>query len=589
MRRLGIPVIAGLVAALVVAPAQAGLVPGSEGAGTRYGAVEFPEDEHQHLDGWDYWWGAADLLTEAGNRYTVGIAFVSFNGVGITGHQIFPRQGPYAGRSIMTPDGPAEWGHPGETPPGRFVRKMSVYVPGVSDLLKYETLDASSGLKDIGRWERTSLERETYHLRIDNDAAKVHPRLTGEPETVRAVLDLTAGMQSPPLLAGGTGNWWYGIPQAHGYPSRSFQYMQAAATLNGTLTLEQPDGSVLTETVVPVGSTLVMVHEYDATPEDLPVGLARAEATQLHPRYAQYYEGGMPWELIFLDLKNGAQLMLAVLAFHEASNGTLQPLLAPDQFTYRVLATLRLQSGESVPLDDDIRVEHLSYRTIVGKVPTFMVQTLGLWTQAWEYRVSYPGGAVTVPDGTQVVVPSFDLGVAPQFAKDEPAVDDRGNRLTQRVPFVAGGCYDGSAVEGFGWSEVIINWYGYEDRDPWFTGGAPPVGCGSESNPPAPEPPAPPVQPPPNLAPQGCVASSPGSAPTCEYDAAVAGGISGYGSEPGGWTVTVARPDRADPIVVTSFGGAENYPCGTIRPGDHVIAEARPGSGVATGNPGICY
>jgi hypothetical protein len=32
-------------------------------AATRYGFVTFPEDEHQHLDGWDYWWGAADLVT----------------------------------------------------------------------------------------------------------------------------------------------------------------------------------------------------------------------------------------------------------------------------------------------------------------------------------------------------------------------------------------------------------------------------------------------------------------------------------------------------------------------------------------------
>ena len=94
-------------------------------------------------------------------------------------------------------------------------------------------------------------------------------------------------------------------------------------------------------------------------------------------------------------------------------------------------------------------------------------------------------------------------------------------------------------------------------------------------------------QPPPKIAPEGCTAYNPGT-PRCVYDAAIAAGVGGYGGEPGGWTVTIThrgRPRR----VVTSFGGSEIYACGTVQPGDHVVAEAKPGSGVVAGNPGICY
>lgn len=556
----------------------------------QYGFVSFPKDEHQHVDGWDYWWGAADLGTASGNRYTVGIAFDSFNGYGATGHQVFPRLGPYKGKSIMTMDGPAEWGHPGEEP-GRFVRDISVYLPGVSDLLSYHTYDAFNGMKDVGSWERTSLERETYHLRLDNDAATVHP----SGKTVRLVVDLRAEMLKPPLLLGGTGQWWYGIPQSFGYPSRSFQYMQAAKSLKGTLALQQPDGKMLRERVVTNLSTLVMVHEYDAMPEDLFAGLALAEATQIHPRYAPYYGGGMPWDLIFVDLRNGAQLMLAVLVFHDSNKGTLTNIVGEKPPTYRTMATLRLPTGASVPLERDLRVEHLSYRTLIGHVPTFQVQVQGIWTQDWAHRVSYPGGTVKTPDGKAVRVPAFDIGLLPQFAKDEPALDDRGNGLTQRVPFLANGSYAGCPVRGFGWSELIINWYGHEKQDPWFTGHeAPrvPSRCGGAS--------APAVKranlesphsdmPPPNMAPEGCGAFNPGSTPKCSYDAKIAGGVGGYGSEPGGWTVTIKRKGLRSPIVITSLGGSETYACGTIRPGDHVIAQAQPGSGVTVGNPGICY
>ena len=199
-------------------------------------------------------------------------------------------------------------------------------------------------------------------------------------------------MASPPLLASGTGKWWYGIPEEFGYPSRSFHYTQASQTLSGALVLGQPDGSVLREEVA-AGSTLLMTHEFDATPEDLPLGLGLAEAGQLHPRYPQYYPGGMPWELIFFNLENGAQLMLAVMAFHDIDRGTLGPVLGRRPTPYYVLATVRLPSGESITLDEKVRVEHIAYRTIVGKVPTFMVQTLGVWTQSSKFRISYGGSS----------------------------------------------------------------------------------------------------------------------------------------------------------------------------------------------------
>lgn len=560
------------------------LVSGPALADERYGFVSFPEDEHQHVDGWDYWWGAADLVTTSGNRYTVGFAFNSHYGYGVTGHQIFPRQGPYKGMSILTADGPAEWGHNEQT--GQFARQMSVYVPGVSELLEYHTIDVSTG-RDIGSLQRTTLAKQAYRLRLDNDKAKVHP----SGELVRALVDVQAKMRSPPLLLGGTGQWWYGIPETYGYPSRSFQYMQSAKALAGTIELEQPNGSVLRERVDGSRSTMVMVHEYDATPEDLFGGLALAQTTQMHPRFAQYYQGGMPWELIFVDLRNGAQLMFALLAFHETQRGTLTPVVGPKQPTYRVMATVRLPDGRSVVLDDKLHVEHLSYRHIVGRVPTFVVATTGVYTQSWDYRVSFGGGVLRAGDGSRASVPAFDLGVVPQFSEAEPRSDGRGNRQAQRVPFVASGSYGGCPVHGFGWSELIVNWYG--KRDPWFTGGSlPPVPqrCGSGARTP---PTGRPVvvdqaeEPAANVVTEGCQVSSPGTQ-TCSYRATSAGGVVGMSGEPGAWTVTIKRKGRS--IVVTSLGGYEAYPCGAILPGDEVIAEVRaPNSWATTGNPGICF
>jgi hypothetical protein len=427
--------------------------------GERFGALQFPRDEHVHPDGWDFWWGAADLVTPTGNRYTVAIApMTSLNGVGISAFEVYPRQGPYAGRTVATSYGPEEWGHPAE-PPGRFVRKMSAYVPGVSERLRLETVDTSAGGKIVGLYERTSPLRYWYRAVVDDDAARVHPGGA----TVRLGVELSVDMLSRPLLAEGDGRFFYGVPQSFGYPSRSFQYMQAAETLSGTLELGQPDGTVLYETVDPKQSSLVMIHEYDATPEDIPAGLALALADEMHPRFPLYYQGGMPWELFFVDLRNGAQLMLGIVTFQDSENGTLHPVIGRGVRRDRVFATVRLPTGESIALDDRVRVEHLSYRRTIGKVPTFMTFTTGIWDQAWTLRIRFAGDDA---------VPAFDIGLASWLGKDDPAMDDRGNAQRQRVPFVASGSYGGCPVRGFGWSEVIVNWYRYSD--PWFTGGEPP-------------------------------------------------------------------------------------------------------------------
>jgi hypothetical protein len=88
----------------------------------------------------------------------------------------------------------------------------------------------------------------------------------------------------------------------------------------------------------------------------------------------------------------------------------------------------------------------------------------------------------------------------------------------------------------------------------------------------------------------GCTAGEAGGQPKCAYDATINGGIGGYSSEPGGWTVTITGPGELAPIVVRSFGGgAELCACGTIRPGDHVVASAKPGARVTASNPGICF
>jgi hypothetical protein len=576
----------GILAAVVVAAGAA-----APASAQRYGDVRFPQDEHMHQDGFDYWWGAADVTTASGHRYAVSVAYDNFAGYGASAGDVFPLDGPYKGRSLLTEEGPAEWGH-AEQPAGRYVSTMSRYLPGISELLAFRTLDTSKHGKPISSWQRTTPASERYHLRIDDDAAKVHPT----DERIRLGVDLDADMKSPPLLAGGTGRWWYGIPSYYHYPSRSFQYMQGARRLSGTIEVGQPDGTTRREAIDPERSRLEMVHEYDESPQDLFAGFALAESTQLHPRYAQYYEGGMPWELFFLDFDNGAQLMLAVLAFHDTPDGTLTPVVGADQPTYKVLATLRLPDGRSVALDDALHVEHLGYRTIAGQTPGPFIQVKGIWKQAWDFRVSFGGGGVRAGDGTVAKVPPFDLGLTPQLAKDEPKLGADGTGLTQRVPFDAAGSYGGCPIHGFGFTELIINWYGREARDPWYTGGAKPAvprRCGAPvSSPPLGTtgdltPPPTPMTPP-SFKPERCQADGDGAA-TCAYTAESMGGVSGSGSEPGGWSVRIERPGQVDPIVIRGFGGPEVYACGTVRPGDHVTVTAKPGSSAFAGNPGICF
>src|SRR3954451_7020224 len=454
-----------------------------------------------HQQGFDYYWGAADLHTTSGNHYTLGVEYTSAAGYStatdaVTGfvssaNEVFVHQGPYKGLTLTSEDGPPEWGHP-DAPPGRYVSEISRYLPGVSELLSFQTGDTTKALKPVSSWQRTTLERERYRLRVDDTAAEVFP--TGK--RIRLGADLVADMKSPPLLAGGTGQWWYGIPSYYHYPSRSFQYMQAARRLTGTIEVQQPDGTTRRETIAPERSQLEMVHEYDASPEDLFAGFAVAESTQMHPRYPQYYSGGMPWELFFLDFDNGAQLMLAVLAFHDTPDGTLTPVVGSDQPTYKVLATLRLPDGRSVPLDDALHVEHLRYRTNAGQTPGPFIQVKGIWKQGWDFRVSFGGGRARAGDGPVATVPPFDLGLTPQLAQDEPHLADDGTGLTQRVPFDdagsyrgrplrglglpepvpfdAAGSYGGCPIRGFAFTELIINWYGRETRAPWWTGGEKP-------------------------------------------------------------------------------------------------------------------
>src|SRR5205823_612148 len=113
-----IAVAIGVVAALMLASAAVRPARGESSGTERFGALEFPRDEHLHPDGRDYWWGAADLMTTAGNRYSISIAFDQANGIAFDGHELFPHQGPYKGETIASEEGPANWGHAGEN--GRY-------------------------------------------------------------------------------------------------------------------------------------------------------------------------------------------------------------------------------------------------------------------------------------------------------------------------------------------------------------------------------------------------------------------------------------------------------------------------------------
>ena len=573
---------AGLALALIAALAVA--APTAQ-ASTRYGDLTFPQDENAQPSSWDYWWGAGSLVTESGNRYIVGLAFTSLDGWMSAGYQVWPLQGPYKGQSIMTMEGPTEWGHP-EQQPGRFLNTMTMNLPGTPQRLQLDTLDTMDALKPISRWERVSLDREDYRLTLDQAQAKVHPSGARIPLHV----NLQASMRTP-LLDGGTGRWFYGVPEDYGYPSRAYQYQQVAKELQGTLDFAQPDGSILHETVDPSRSFLTMTHESNPK-EAIPVGIGLALSSQVHARYVQSYNLQWPWELVYADLGNGAQLMFDLQAYHDTPRGLIKA--NPKQPTYRVLSTLRLPSGQSVRLDDKLHAEHLDRRTLDSIASATGTTVESPWVQSWKFRVSYPGGTERAGNGEMVHVPAFDLGLAPPWSKDEPLGDVHNNRLTQRVPFDVSGWYDRCPVHGFAWSELLSNWYGWEDRDPWYTGGKMPMTpkrCGAKVPPPPTgttgnlNPPPEPVKPP-EVRAESCAAND--QTPRCEYDAQGDGGIAATG-DPYGWTVTITRPGRPEPIVINGHGGWQAYPCGTVRRGDHVVAEARPGSSVTVGNPAICF
>ena len=592
MRRRPVLLVLSLVGLLaVIAPTARG---DAAAPSQTYGDLTFPKDEHTHFDGLDYWWGAAEVVTTAGNQYTVSLAYDSFWGDIGSAHEITPHQGPYKGQMLLTEQGPAEWGHPGGTT-GQYLSTGTAYVPGVSDRLRLQTVDTSANGAVVDSFERTTLDAYRYRFRIDQPHAKVHPE--GARIEMHADLDILM-RDGAPLLAGGTGKWIYGTDDYFGYPSRSFQYSQAAQTLNGSIAIQQPDGSLLTEQVDPARSSMVFIHEYDATPEDIPAGLALATVSQLHHRFVQEYQGGIPWELMFFDLGNGAQLMLDVQAYHDTEHGTVGN--AGGAFhvpVYRVLGTVRLPSGQSVALDDKFLVEHLDYREIVGRVPTTFVAITGQWTQAWGWRVGYPGGPAKAGDGTTVDVPAFDLGIEPFVDKSDTFVDADGNGLDQRFALRIFGTFDRCPVDGAGWSEVIVNWTGHTNDDPWYTGGTvpdvpsscvPDAGVGARNGngkPLTPTGEAPPL-PDPTTPPEGCSVGM-GQPATCTFTATHEGGIGGYAAEPGGWTVTIERVGR-DPIVVHGYTGMTTYGCGIIQPGDVVHVEAGDGSSVNAGNPITC-
>src|SRR5262249_518460 len=154
--------------------------------------------------------------------------------------------------------GPVEWGHP-QQPPGRFVNRQTVNVPGADQRLQLETFDTSNGLQRVDRWERTSLDQNAYRFTLDQDAAVLHP--TGE--KLGLDVDLAAPMRPTPLLAGGTGRFFYNVPEDSGYPSKGYQYQQVAQALTGSLRVRRANGTVVDERVDPARSTLSMVHESD--------------------------------------------------------------------------------------------------------------------------------------------------------------------------------------------------------------------------------------------------------------------------------------------------------------------------------------
>jgi hypothetical protein len=579
MRRGGLLAVVLVLALAVAAPAT---------AGTKYGDLTFPQVESANPASWDYWWGMADVTAESGNRYLVEMAFTSLEGSMASSYIVYPLQGPLRGRTVASMMGPREWGHP-EQPAGRYLNTMTFATPGVDQRMRLDTYDTKGGLHRLNRWERTRLDKLAYRLTLDEAEAGVHP----DNEQVHLKLDLRARMRNTPLLDGGTGRWFYGVPEDFNYPSRAYQYMQGARRLTGTLEMSGPRG--FKETIDPERSLLLMTRESNP-PEAIPVGLGLAATTQVHPGYFQSYNLQWPWELVYAELGNGAELMFDLQAYHDTTRGTLRPV-NPQQPVYRVLATVRLPSGESVAINGGLHAEHLAYRRLDEGIASAAGTSLSSpWVEGWKLRVSYPGGTLKAGNGKQVHVPAFDLGLVPPFEEHEPLRDDQNRRLTQRVPFDVDGIYDGCPVHGFAWSEMLANWYGWEDRDPWWTGGAPPkVPRRCLKNPPPPPSGQPgELTPPdepftvPEVGSEGCSAGL-GGVPTCEYDAKHYGGLGGASTLPGDWTATITSPTRAGPLRIPSHGGFEAFACKTIRPGDHVVLTAANGAAVYAGDPAICF
>src|SRR4051812_49378678 len=102
---------------------------GAPAAGAqKYGSLEFPRDEHQHVTGWDWWWGAAHVVTRSGHRYALGYDFDSYGGVAGASGELFPLHRPPKGRTVNPMGGLEAWGHPAP-PPRRFAPPEKGHVP----------------------------------------------------------------------------------------------------------------------------------------------------------------------------------------------------------------------------------------------------------------------------------------------------------------------------------------------------------------------------------------------------------------------------------------------------------------------------
>src|SRR3954451_2108702 len=119
MSRIGRGLVLAALAGAIAAPAT---------GAQKYGDLEFPRDEHQHVTGWDWWWGAAHVVTRSGHRYTLGFDFDSYGGVPAASEELFALDGAYKGLTVNSIDGLESWGHGPQTP-GRVDYQESAYLP----------------------------------------------------------------------------------------------------------------------------------------------------------------------------------------------------------------------------------------------------------------------------------------------------------------------------------------------------------------------------------------------------------------------------------------------------------------------------